>query len=81
MLSIDQSPDRGVGVPTTSFLLDGSSTLRRLPRAADAGSSTNQSGDHGRHADVYGYPRSRPRHVCAVLREMNAFLGSLPQQN
>src|SRR6516165_5511606 len=25
MLSIDQSPDRGVGVPTTSFLLDGSS--------------------------------------------------------
>lgn len=40
MLSIDQSPDRGVGVPTTSFLLDGSSTLRRLPRGADAGSST-----------------------------------------
>lgn len=71
MLSIDQSPDRGVGVPTTSFLLDGSSTLRRLPRA----------GDHGRHADVYGYPRSRPRRVCSVLREMNAFLGSLPQQN
>ena len=25
MMSIDQSPDRGVGVPTTSFLLDGSS--------------------------------------------------------
>src|SRR5215467_2934983 len=25
ILSIDQSPDRGVGVPTTSFSLDGSS--------------------------------------------------------
>lgn len=33
-----------------------------------ARSSTDESGDHVRHAEVYGYPGSRSRHLCSTPR-------------
>src|SRR6516162_11507511 len=47
-------------------------TTEAPPRAADAGSSTDQSGDHPRHAEVYGYPGSRSRHLCGAPRNWSA---------